>query len=406
MTEGDDFWRYSAPAISLAVWSVAAILCAALFFLGPALCAQAARSFPAMLASTFGRTPGACVQIVCVTYTVIWVSRLSALARWWLGSGYAPWSEIQIAAISAAILAVVGYTAWQRVSITAALARLSIHLAIAVLVAALIRVRTGWFAIRMGFEGVTNRSLPVDLWRGFSNLSYAVGPLALLAGVFAVRCATRRDVSIMAVMGIGAPLAGSMVIVTVVNVATHASSLYRPSGNANVAMALISGVSRKSEGTVLFIFALTTLGVLRFGVGAMKTLAKVEEIPARFHWLLFGCLFGLIVWCSAHPDRQIIEVLFDLSTETLVTASAILTVDAITHRTPYALRWIDWPATLGLLCGIGIPSFCRFWWAVLDEDTWGHPWLLPSYGTAFLAYALLRWAQKERSPKAPLFAAI
>ena len=378
-TQGDDFWRLNSPLLATAAWSAAALLCAILFFLGPALNAQAANSFPAMLASTFGRVPGTCVQIVCAIYVVIWISSLLAMTSFWLEPRNHPWTPLETAAISAAVLTVAALTAWQSIRTTAVLARFSIHLGTAILIAALIRARSGWPAIPHGFETVLQRSLPVDLWWGFSYLSYAVAPLALLAAAFVRRCATRKSVVIVATLGIVVPLAGSMVIATAVSVATHASSLYRPSGHANIAMALTSGVTRQHERAVLIIFALTIIGLLRFGAAALKNVA------GGFHWLRFGCLFSAIVWCSAHADRPAIAFMFDATTQTLAAACAVLTVDAIMRRKPPA-----WSATLALLCGIAIPAFCRFWWPDLNEDAWRYGWLLPSYGIAFLSTVLLR----------------
>jgi hypothetical protein len=418
MMDGDEFWIFSRPPVAVAVLSVAALLCAALFFVGPTVAARTASSFPSMLAERLGSIPGFFIQIACVTYLVIWISRLLALVCRWLQPPYYPAQPaIQPRLLAGAILLLVYVTGCQSVSVNAALAKFTIRLALAILIAALIRVRSGWPAIPTGFDPFSQRSLAEDTWRGFSNLSFYVAPLALLASAFGTRLANRKQVATTALFGIVVPLAGSLTIVTALNVATHASRFYRPSLNPNIVMALVSGVSRTGERAILLIFAITVLGVLRFSVARLKEAAAVRWVPPRFAWIPFGCLISAIVWSSVHADWEVMVPAAERSTEILAAVAAILTVDAVMRRQSHQPQAFDWPATLSLLCGIGIPAFGRFWWS--SEDSWGHPWLLPTYGITFMVHLVARFPRnlppvvsvglfraKKRSPKAPLSSSV
>jgi hypothetical protein len=275
-------------------------------------------------------------------------------------------------------------TGCQSVKVNAALAKFTIRLAVAILLAALIRVRSGWPAIPTGFDQFSRRSLVEDTWRGFSNLSFYVAPLALLASAYGTRLAGRKPVAMTGLFGIVVPLAGSLAIVTAIDVATHASQFYRPSGPASIAMALISGVSRTRERAILLIFVVTILGALRFGIARLKETAAVRWVSPRYAWIPFGGLISAIVWYAVHPDRENIDTVFEFCVQSLAAACAILSVDAITQRGIREPQAFDWAATLSLICGIGVPAFIRFWRSGMDEDSWGHPWLLSSYGISFV----------------------
>ena len=378
----DYFWIPSRPLLAVAVFSIAALLCAALFFVGPTMAARTASSFPSMLAARFGTIPGFFIQVTSVIYLMIWISRLLGLVCWWLQPPYYPAQPgIPLGLIAGAVLLLVYLTGCQSMRMNAALARFTIHLAVAILLAGLIRVRSGWPAIPTGFDASSQRSLAEDTWRGFTNLCFYVAPLALMASAFGTRLTGRKPIAKTALFGIVVPLAGSLAIVTALNVATHASSFYRPSGPANIAMALISGASHTAERAILLIFAVTILGVLRFSVARLKEAAAV-------HWIPFGCLISAIVWYAAHPDRANVDTLFEFCVHSLAAASAILTVDAIMQRSIRERKAFDWPATLSLICGIGIPAFIRFWQSGMAEDSWR--WLLPTYGITFAVCVVAR----------------
>jgi hypothetical protein len=385
-----DLWRFNWPPFAFAASCAVGIACAALFFVGPALAAQAADSFRSLLASAFGTVPGFCVQMACVVYLVTWISRLLSLVCLFLGLANPPRPAIELGMIGGAILLLVYLTGCQSVRTSSALARFTLRLAAAIMIAALIRVRSGWFAIPSGLASHSQFSLVEDTWRSFSDISFYVAPLALLAAIFSARLASRKAVAMTALMGITAPLAVNLLVGTILGVATRASDFYRPSGFSNIFMSLASGTPHVREKAVLLIFAVTILGVLRFSVAALKEVATVPWVPPRFAWIPFGCLISATVWYSVHSDWEVMVPVVERSTEILVSVAAILTVDALMRRQFHQPQAFDWAFTLSLLCGIGVPAFIRFWWSGTAEDSWGHPWLLPSYGISFVVYLFAR----------------
>jgi hypothetical protein len=328
--------------------------------------------------------------MACVVYLVTWISRLLSLVCLFLGLANPPRPAIERGMIGGAILLLVYLTGCQSVRTSSALARFTLRLAAAIMIAALIRVRSGWFAIPLGFASHSQYSLAEDAWRDFSDISFYVAPLALLAAMFSARLASRKAVAMTALMGITAPLAATLLVVTILSVATRASWFYRPSGFSNIFVSLASGTTRAGEKVILLIFAVTILGVLRFSVAALKEVATVRWIPPRFAWIPFGCLISAIVWYSVHSDWEVIEPVAERSTEILVAVAAMLTVDALMRRKFHQPQAFDWAGTLSLICGIGVPAFVRFWWPGTAEDSWGHPWLLPSYGISFVVCLFAR----------------
>ena len=127
------------------------------------------------------------------------------------------------------------------------------------------------------------------------------------------------------------------------------------------------------------IFALTLLGPLRFGVRALE--------KASGNWIICGCFMSAAVWLSGQADWERTTALFEFCTLSLVAIGAIQTANALVHipepRT-------DWTAGISFTLAVGGTAFIWFWYA--PQDTWGHPWLLPAYGLAFLTQLLCRAA--------------
>jgi hypothetical protein len=212
-------WRFHWPPFDFAASLVFGLACAALFFIGPALAAEAAGSFRSMLDSGFGTVPGFCVQMACVVYLITWISRL--LWAVCLSLGLANPTLPKLGMTGAAILLLVYLTGCQSVRTTSALARVTIRLAGAVVIAALIRVRSGLFATPSAFASHGGYSLAGDTWRSFSDVSFYVAPLALLAAIFSARLAGRKAVAMTALTGIAAPLAATLFVLAILGVADY-----------------------------------------------------------------------------------------------------------------------------------------------------------------------------------------
>lgn len=373
-------WRFNWPPFDFAASSAFGLACAALFFVGPALAAQAAGSFRSVLASALGTVPGFCVQMACVVYLIVWISQLLSTAGVFLSLANPPRPAIELGIIGSAILLLVYLTGCQSVRTSSALARFTIRLAAAVMIAALIRVRSGWIAIPWSPPSNSEYSLAQNTWRSFSDISFYVAPLAFLAAIFSARLASRKAVAMTALTGIATPLAATLLVVAILNMAAYGCQL---SGFSSIFGSLACGTTHARGKVILLIFGVTILGLLRFSAAALKEVATVRWIPPRFSWIPFGCLICAILWYSVHPVPVV-----ERSTEILAAVAAILTVDALMRRKFHRPHLFDWAATLSLICGIGVPAFIRFWRAGTAEDSWGHPWLLPSYGISFVVCLL------------------
>jgi hypothetical protein len=356
---GDDLARFNlSQTIAIAV--LAALLCAVLFFLGPALRPPS-------------RQLDAALRVTAVIYLVIWISGWLSLVCMWLGYPQDRQSpRIETGLLAAGILMLVFLT-------RRAPTRLMIHLGAAIMIAALLRVHSGWPAIPLGFSGRSTLPVAEYLLRGFSNLSDYVAPLALLGAWLAPGPNRARSPIRTASLGVALPVAASVVLTAVVGAATFASRFYRPSGVPNIAMALTSGASRTGEKVILLIFALTLLGPLRFGVRALE--------KASGNWLICGCFMSAAVWLAVHADWERTAALFELSTLALAAIGAILTANALVHIPEPE---VDWTEGLSFTLAVGGIAFAWFWYA--PQDTWGRPWLLPGYGVAFLTQLLCRAA--------------
>jgi hypothetical protein len=155
---------------------------------------------------------------------------------------------------------------------------------------------------------------------------------------------------------------------------------------SNIFVSLTGGSTHVREKTVLAIFAVTILGLLRFSVAALKEIATISWVPLRFSWIPFCSTICAIIWYSVYPYWE------ERSPEILVAVAAILTVDALMRRKFHQPKAFDWAGTLSLICGIGVPAFG------MDEDSWGHPWLLPTYGISFVVSLLTHLAARLRIP--------
>jgi len=389
MGSAPDLWRFNWPPYLIAASSAAGLACAALFYLGPALEARQAGSFRAMLHSALGTVPGFCIEIACVVFLVIWTAGLLDTTSIFLGLTISPRPAIHLGLVSGAVLFLVYFTCR-----SSAVARFTIKLAAALMIAAFIRVRDGWYAIPFGVEPRGQDSMAEAAWKVFPEICAFIAPLALLGAIFSARLRDKRGVKIAAQVGIAGPVAASLALVTVLSVATYVSRSYLPGSFQRIYVSLASGATRAGNRAVLLLFAVTMLGLLRFGVSALKQIATA-------HWTLFGCLISAIVWLSAHYDPEEVAPALKSTTEILGAVAAILTVDALMRRQIHPPRPFDWPATLSLACAMGIPMFIRFWRPQID-DQYGHPWLLPSYALAFGAHMLARGVERigHHSPAA------
>ena len=396
------FWIVSASDLrmscSLPLYAVhvgiVTLLIAALFFVGPALAAQAAkRPLFGIIENSLGSVPTFGIRFCCVLFLLAWTAKLIAWAELLPLLIVQPqgWSSIESGAIGIGTMVFLAFTSFQNVQTTAKLARFINKLGAAILIAALIRVRHGWPAVLTQSPVSSVYSEGLDLWQGLSQLAFNLAPLVFFAANFGYRSPGRKAVAMTALMGIAVPLAGTLLLVGTIGIATTRSGFYVPSLEPNVAMALWSHAASSALLGRMMLAAITAFGAIRFGIRALVDSASIRPLGSRWTLVLLGFLAGAIVLVSADPYAPT----FQLLTNLLAVVPAVLTADFVTRswRVDRAQRF-DWIGVTALIAGLATPFYIPNWIVGADDNPWWHPWLLPSYGVAFLVCLLGRTARQ------------
>ena len=373
-----------------------ALIVTALFFMGPALAAQAAgRPLFGVVENALGSIPALGLRLICVLYLVLWIAGLVAVpvrvSSPILGRDVSP---TEAGLFAAALLVFLFATGLQSLRNGAKLALFTNKLAIAILVAALIRVHEGWPDALDIFTAPGGRPW-FWAWRRLSLLAAYVAPLALLAADFGHRCRERRQEAMTGLMGIGLPLFGTLVVVGVINAVTLASPLYQPSLSPSILLALWSQTARSAQPARMMVAAITLFGAVRFGAMALARTASIRVPGPRRGLVLLGCFIGAIAWSSLHPYSPAFTAAFDWSARCLALAGAVVTVDYVTGRRRIEqARRVDWIGLIALLAGLATPLF-------VPHGPVDLAWLLPSYLVGFFVCLCGRAAQKlYRLPQA------
>lgn len=320
-----------------------------------------------------GRIPAAIVRTCSVVYLVAWIAQsIGWLAGWLLARGLAP-----------LVLAYVFFTATRGCGYSAKLAVFTNKLALALLVAAAIRVREGWMG---GLNPLPGSGAPAleSLWIGGSRLAVSVAPLLLLAARMVRPEGTPAEIRKIGLLGVLLPLGGGLFMTGALSAATLASGYYQPSLNPNIAMALWGKAAASALPPRFMIAAITTFGALRFGVGA---LAEFSAETFKSRWAVLG-VFGLTVcvYLASFKDR-----LSDAAVMTgtvLGVAASVLAAEAAcgglrAAKPPRVFERAGGAAfTAGLTAALAAYALFRS----AGWETWYEPWFLPGCATAFVAH--------------------
>jgi hypothetical protein len=336
---------------------VLSLICAALYYVGPSF-----RPPSGLFALAF--------RFLAAIYLVTLMAGWLSVIAFWIEPRDS--SVITTGLICGAILLFLCLTPNTSTSVSS-------KLNIAMFIAAAIRVRSGW---RGASASMMYPPAPPDLVR----LSIFVAPLALIAAWMSPPQTKVKT----ALLTFALPLAGALAAIAALNGATFSSRLYTPSLYPNLVMALTSGTSRAATNAVLLVLAISMLGVLRFGMSALKR--ATDNL-----WLLLGCLISATTWLAAHPYREDVQTLAQRTSETLPVCAAILTADAVLRSRDSDS---DWLSLVSLFLAVAILSFAHLW----RVEEYPQAWMLPSYALAFAIQMTLRLTQRvlAKKQKAPL----
>jgi len=252
-------------------------------------------------------------------------------------------------------------------------------------VAALLRVHHGWTAALKGLPSGVGSSQDSDLWHGLSLLGFYVAPLALLGANFGYRSSVRKHVVVAALMGIALPLFGTLLLVGVAIAATYRAGFYRPSLSPNILLALWGGAADSAVPGPMLLAVITMFGAIRFGAMALADSLSVHALGRWLRWASFVPIVGVTVWASFNQYAPSLMTALAVSAGCLAVAGAVLTADAVIGKRPAEkMRKIDWVGVAALLAGFAVSLYMSHCVAWAPPDPWWHPWLLPSYGVAFL----------------------
>lgn len=347
----------SLPVVAL-IQGAGALLLMALFFIGPAMAAQAAqRRVFGLIGDSFGSGPALVLRACAIVFSALWIADLLAVPTLWAmarvpGRERSPFEIILMAIGTLLFLFSTGLT---NIRTSARLALFTDKLCIAILIAAFIRTQDGWASIPAGFPTAGQPPMLEHLFYGLSHLALLVAPLALLAADFGSRIAKRREVTLTGLTGLALPLFGAMILSVAIGVATGASRLYQPSLAPTVGMALFSGVAFSATASRMLIAAITTFGAVRFGVRTLVDNASVRP-SGRLRWFVLGGLIAGIAWLSMYPYSESLRKLSDIAATCLVIACGVLTADFVSgRRRVNTLRRVDWLGVAALLAGLSAP---------------------------------------------------
>lgn len=364
---------------------------AGIFFFGPAFRAHSAkRPVLEIIDECFGAIPAMIVRAGCALYLMVFIARQTAVVFRFLAFNLNRFlSLIETVLVVIGLLIFLSATGLQCLHIRVKQAAFIDKLAIAMLLAACIRVRDSSWAIWHGLPVFGERSNDLShVWHALLSLVGYAAPLAFLAANFGFRMIRRREVARTALLGISLPLFAIVIAINAIDVAANASEYYRPSLTPNVFVAIWGGDKPSALPGYMTLAAMTIFGAVRFGLNALSECTRART-PGR-RWIAAGLLIiplaGLSVWQNIDLNARLLQ----FSTACIFGAAAVLTADAL-MKSPLLIpvASIRWPAAIALLAGIATTLCWRkpvVWWG----GDWWEPSLLPVYGVAFGIYVILR----------------
>jgi hypothetical protein len=374
---GLDLQVFGSFAADAAAADGLALAIVVLFFLGPARASQAAgRPLLETIDRSFGTIPAVCVRLGCVAFLITWIAAMISLETRISGSAFqSGLSRRESIWLGAVLLLYLLATSIQGVRTTAKLATLTNHLAIAMLLAAAIRVRQGSYAI---FD-VTAASNLRSIWYGLSTTFDYAAPLAFLAAGFAFRLKGKRSLTKVAALGLVLPLGGALSMTLLIGIMTHASSFYTPSLPPAVMMALWSKTPLSYARPAHLLAVVTAFGAIRIGFRWLRECVLIM-VPTR--WVTVSLLICAAAAIGLTLKQEWDRIPFEMPAIWLAATAAVMTADAtIARRRTASARMVDWVGVIAFLAGCVVPIVVR-WWLVLDE--WSYPWIPSAYAIAFV----------------------
>ena len=386
------FWSLPQPdfvsGFGLILFTAAAsLLMVTLFYFGPALSAQARHgSLYDVACDSFGTLPAFALCAGCAFFLILWTAAW-ALSIVLVGQMGSHRSFLELRFVTGVVVLFLFFTAFPSLRSHAKLASFTNKLAIAILVATLIRARRGipaaWDA-----ESYLNSA---GAWHYLADLSYYAGPLMLLAAGFGRRCRTKKHALMIGLSGLALPIVASVVgssLVIGAGLALHERLTSIP---LNVGAVLTYGDSRHYLWPKMALLALTMFGLIRFGACALAETISGYNLRRPVKLSLFALSIVAIGWLANYAWD--FSGTIESAATALAAVAGVLTADALTglHNRPrHRFDWIGLSA-LGVAFLAPWPLEFLLGWS---PDSLRAPWLLPIYGISFATCLLGRTIEK------------
>jgi hypothetical protein len=303
------------------------------------------------------------VRFCCVLFLFLWIARLLVPTLWALSMSSGEGS-FKTGIIAAALLLFLFFTGLQSVRTSAKLAMFTDKLGIAILIAALIRVRDGWASVPGGFGIAGSYPYALQFTSGLSNIASYAAPFGLFAAEYAFRISSRKQVSLTILSGVTVPMFLALFLSSIVGMATALSHLYQPSLNPTVAMALWPHTAGTVSPSRILVAGITTFGALRFGI---RALAEYGPSISNGTWrcVAYACAVVAIAILALRPYATASIVVSDICVKCIAVAGAVLTANVVMGlRSGSAGRRFDTVGLIALLAG-AVTALC------LPESSYG-----------------------------------
>jgi hypothetical protein len=366
---------------------------AIVFFVAPALAVHAAgKPLFAVIEDSLGSVPALSVRLCAVAFLVSWLAEFVSLPlRIWSNNLEMQVTALQQWGVAVAAVTFLFMTGCQSLQTLGKLATFTNKLGFAMLIAALVRIHDGWPAVFSNVKNIGGVSWVPQLWSGTLELAFYVAPIGLLCCSFASRLHGRRQLAIAGMSGMAVPVFLTLLLVAVIGTATHASSLYQPSLQPTVAMALWSHTARSAVPGRMLVAAVTVFGAGRLASRLLAD-AIVAITPRRWPGRLLMILFVLgTAWLSLDPFSPVLTATLNWPALCLGLTSAVLTADFMI-RAPHVQRKrrVAWTGSCAVLVGLTAPLCVTGDPVELSLNRW----FLPSFLISFVICTSIKVVQR------------
>lgn len=366
---------WGSPARSALIGSALVLVTLGVFYLLPALFAYSrAQTILEVADRSLGFLTGRLLRAVCILHLIAAASGAPGAFTFVLEEVVVGRNSrsVLVTAVGVAATALLFLSAFGGWRASASQALFTNKLSLALMAAALIRIRGGWaegwcqWIESGGYQPISHSILYAGV-----VLAY-LAPLAFLAALFAHRTGSKRAVALLGSCGLGLPLALVLAGSGFATFAMREAHLGSPK-LANLAEALWAGDPRAYYSAKQLFVAVTYFGVVRFAALATAEILRVNPCRKSLQTLLAAGMAAAAAIAWKLQPAGTMDTL-ELTAPPLVAAVGVLSADFVMRRAP--------SQPPGAFDGTGIAALVAGSGWVYQYSSWEHPWVPPAYAIA------------------------